>query len=731
MTSDSLAQTDEGDYNVRRIVSTPYGGPKMVMAMLSLMTSPTPTQISLYPLWQRLNEELSSTFDAHGVCAAIATEVAQFSGTTTVVGISNPLMTYFDVWIARPNGRLEQIRWENKKSSFPGMLAYNAAASLTKLSQPASEVIQSELWRLAHDSILFLPLPLDHHAYTAPTLLCLVDATPLCPITLENIQDLGRHVTVYLDRAALRHRSDRQEIEFATIYDITYSLTSTLDLNSIIAQLADPVRRSLDVESLSIGMIEPASGDILFVSQLMGPLFQSLPPIRLKPGQGIGGWVAQNAEPVIVNNVYTDTRFFSQSDRDSGFHTHSILCVPLVVETRVIGIVEAINKLHGNFTDHDLRLLRMVSAPLAVAIENARLHANVLAEERRVKAIFESMAEGMLTVNADGRITAANDSLLTLLHKEMNQIVGKQADQVIHVDNRQGFATLMEQVLQAEDDYPQLVCNVTLSGNGRSQVPVLISGAPILNDDDKVYEMIFVFSDLSQIREVERMRDDFFHGVVHELRTPLATILMYARLLREGRAKDDQAKADRFLGVIERESDRLQMMVRQMLQLAKLEASQIQRSAEPVNLNRLFDQLLPPMADQATEKGLTFIQRVQADLPPIHGVEETLYLIFKNLVENAIKFTLNGTVRIEGQVDGQMIQVRVKDAGIGIPKEAVPNLFRRFYRAQSAVERGIAGTGLGLHMVKEGVEKHGGTIEVQSAEGEGTTFTVRLPIAVR
>lgn len=702
--------------------------PKPFMNVLSPIGTP---DYALFTLWQRLDEELATTFDAHGVCAAIASEVAQFTQTTTVVGISNPQQGYFDVWVGRPNKRLEQTRWENKKASFPGLLAEGAAANITKLSQPAAEVIQSELWRLTRESLLYVPLPYPsrRHTHTAPSILCLVDPGQECPIHQDNITTLARHLTVYLDRAALRHRSDQQEVEFATIYDITYSLTSTLDLNAIIAQLSDPVRRSLDVESLSIGLIDTATSELIFVPQLMGPLFQNLPPIRLKPGQGIGGWVAQHGEPIIVNNVYTDKRFYSQSDRDSGFHTHSILAVPLVVENRVIGIVEAINKLHGDFTDHDLRLLRMVSAPLAVAIENARLHTSVLAEERRVKTIFESMAEGMLTVSAEGRITAANDSLLTLLHKQSNDLVGKLATEAIQTDAAQSFATFMGQILHTGEDFPQLTCNITRTGNGRSQVPVLISGAPVLNDDDELVEMIFVFSDLSQIREVERMRDDFFHGIVHELRTPLATILMYARLLREGRAKDDQAKEDRFLGVIERESDRLQTMVRQMLQLAKLEASHIQRSSELVHLNRLFDQLLPPMADQATEKGLTFVQRIQADLPPVQGVEETLYLIFKNLTDNAIKFTLSGTIRFEAQLDGQMIQVRVKDHGIGIPKEALPNLFRRFYRAQSAVEKGIAGTGLGLHMVKEGIEKHRGTIEVQSVDGEGTTFTVRLPIA--
>ncbi|MBK7178093.1 MAG: HAMP domain-containing histidine kinase [Chloroflexi bacterium] len=258
-------------------------------------------------------------------------------------------------------------------------------------------------------------------------------------------------------------------------------------------------------------------------------------------------------------------------------------------------------------------------------------------------------------------------------------------------------------------------------------MPVLISGAIIPDVVGQVREIIFVFSDLRQIREVERMRDDFFHGIIHELRTPLATILMYARLLREGKAPEKE-KADRFLGVIERESDRLQKMVRQMLQVAKLEARELQRSPEPVELNPLFEEMLPPLADQATEKGLAFSQRIEPGLPPVQGNRDTMYLIFKNLIDNATKFTMSGTIRVDAYHKAGWVYVVVKDQGIGIPKESLPNLFGRFFRAQTAVERGIAGTGLGLYMVKESVEHYKGTIDVSSAEGKGSTFTVRFPI---
>jgi signal transduction histidine kinase len=284
----------------------------------------------------------------------------------------------------------------------------------------------------------------------------------------------------------------------------------------------------------------------------------------------------------------------------------------------------------------------------------------------------------------------------------------------------------MEEVLTAEneDDYPQLAADVYRTAD--VCLPVLISGAPIKTDEGQVSETIFVFSDLRQIREVERIRDDFFHGIVHELRTPLATILMYARLIRTGKATD-QEKADRFLGVIERESDRLQKMVRQMLGLAKMEARELQRSYEPINLNAIFEDMLPQMADRATEKSLVFRQRVAADLPKVNGDIETFDLIFRNLLTNAIKFTLSGMVRFDAWSEDGDIFVKVQDEGIGIPEEALPNLFQRFYRTKTAVERGIAGTGLGLYMVKESVENYNGEIKVDSEIGKGTAFTVRLP----
>ena len=686
----------------------------------------TLTQTNIHHLWETLTAELTGIFDAHFVCATLGTEVAKQTNKKTVVGINDPGRHYFDVWVCDPQGGIEQSRWDPQRASFDPLINKGKAVYQDKYSLPPGQLVSSALWQLPRERILAVPMPLPGHSdpVTPPGIFCIIDPDDDCLLNTGNIEPLITNVTVFLDRAYLRQQAHRQNIEFGVVSDISFALTSPLSLQKIYEQLIDPVRRTLIVETISVGLIDPTSGDITFVQTLLGPMFVDLPPVRIKKGQGIAGWVAEHGQAVIINDVYSDTRFFARVDRQSGFRTNSMVCIPLQVEERMIGILQAINKKSGDFNEHDLRLLQAIGGPLAAAIENARLHSDVIAEKRRVETIINSMSEGLLTVNVDGLITRTNDALLTLLNAEDKTIIGQSANATIRL--RAGTLEAFRQdVLAADHEFPQLATDL-YQPDGET-VPVLISGASIPNVVGQISEIIFVFSDLRQIREVERMRDDFFHGIIHELRTPLATILMYARLLREGKAQDKE-KADRFLGVIERESDRLQKMVRQMLQVAKLEARELQRSPEPVELNPLFDEMLPPLADQATEKGLAFSQRIEEDLPPVQGNRDTFYLIFKNLIDNATKFTMSGTIRVDAFHKAGWVHVVVKDQGIGIPKESLPNLFGRFFRAQTAVERGIAGTGLGLYMVKESVEHYKGTIEVSSTEGKGSTFTVRFPI---
>jgi two-component system phosphate regulon sensor histidine kinase PhoR len=514
-------------------------------------------------------------------------------------------------------------------------------------------------------------------------------------------------------------------MEFAVISDINNVLSSTLDIQQIYQLLTGPIRQMLNVETLSIGLVEPVTGDIVFVESLLGPMFERLPPVRLKRGQGIGGWVAEHQEPVIINNAYSDQRFFSGVDRRSGFRTHSMICIPLQVDDRAIGIFQAINRKSGQFTDHDLQLMQALGGPLAAAIENANLHADVRAEKRRTETLFAGAAEGLITVNLEGIITRANSAFATLVGLPDDEVVGLSLRDLFRA--RKGeIDQLIRRTALADKNGAELALEYNRGGD--QPLPLLITGAPVPDDTGKAGELIFVLSDLTQIQEVERMRDDLFAGIIHELRTPLATILMYSRLLQEGRANQPD-RAARFLGVIERESDRLQRMIRQMLDIAKIEAREMRRSPEPVHLNLLFDMVLPPMADRAIQKGLLFRQRIEPDLPPVLGDVEAYTLALNNLLDNAIKFTPSGSVQVAATKTNDTVTIEIGDDGIGIPAGSIKSLFRQFYRTQTAVERSLAGSGLGLYMVKESLRNYNGSIEVKSTLGKGSVFTIKLPVA--
>ena len=683
-------------------------------------------EVDLSALWQDVLADLRDVFDVHFVCASFSYHVARHTSTRALVAVADSEANCYNVWLTEVSGITTQYQWKKEEAGFENLLPYTHPTLLEKLERPAVELISSRLWLEARERLLAASMSPDERSLNAfpPALLILMDPLDdaIATGTIQQITDL---MCVFLDRASLRQEVDRRKVEFSVISDVSRALSSTLNVQQIYQLLTGPIRQTLTVETLSIGLVEPVTGDIVFVDKLLGPMFERLPPVRLKRGQGIAGWVAEHQEPVIINNAYSDQRFFSGVDQRSGFRTSSMICIPLKVNERTIGVLQAINRQFGQFTNHDLELMQGLGGPLAAAIENANLHADVLSEKRRIETLFASMSEGLVTVNRDGVITKVNSAFATLWMTEIDELIGRPLRELAHTTKGQ-IDSLINRVMTQSEPNVHLAADITRP-NGRA-LPMLISGAPVQDETGAVQEAIFIFSDLTQIREVERMRDDLFQGIIHELRTPLATILMYSRLLREGTARDPD-KAERFLGVIERESDRLQRMIRQMLDLAKQEAREMQRNPEPVWLNPVFDELLPLLADRAVQKGLLFRQRIETDLPPVMGNRDVLDMAIKNLLENAIKYTPSGSVQIAAWQENGSVLVEVMDEGIGIPPEGINNLFKRFYRAQSAVERGIAGTGLGLYMVKENLRNYNGQIAVQSTLGKGTTFTVRLPVA--
>jgi signal transduction histidine kinase len=231
-----------------------------------------------------------------------------------------------------------------------------------------------------------------------------------------------------------------------------------------------------------------------------------------------------------------------------------------------------------------------------------------------------------------------------------------------------------------------------------------------------------------RLRELDRLKDEFIALVSHELRTPLTSIRGYTELLLDGEAGELTDDQRQFLAVVERNSHRLLHLVGDLLFLAQIEAGKLALDVDALDLGAVASESVEAARPAAEEKDVT-LTLATGPAPPLAGDRARIGQLLDNLVSNAVKFTPSG-----GRVDVRVSSLRkravleVRDSGIGIPAGERQFLFQRFFRTSTATEQAIQGTGLGLAISKAIVEAHGGQIEVESEEGVGTTFRVKLPL---
>ncbi len=245
-------------------------------------------------------------------------------------------------------------------------------------------------------------------------------------------------------------------------------------------------------------------------------------------------------------------------------------------------------------------------------------------------------------------------------------------------------------------------------------------------DQDRSAGLVLVFHDITELRRLEQVRKDFVANVSHELRTPITAIKGYVEALRDD-PKVDLEQRRRFLEIIETHTDRLNVIITDLLLLSKIESGQIPLQQQGVELAPLLNRTLSLFSHQIDRKRHKIVMDIPTTLPLVLGDAERLGQVFSNLLDNAIKYTPDqGTLTITMVENGGMIEIHIDDTGIGIPEADLSRIFERFYRVDKARSRELGGTGLGLAIVKHLVEAHCGTVAAAN-RGRGTRFTVGFP----
>jgi two-component system sensor histidine kinase VicK len=351
---------------------------------------------------------------------------------------------------------------------------------------------------------------------------------------------------------------------------------------------------------------------------------------------------------------------------------------------------------------------------------NATL-AKINSEKNKLEAILKNMADGLLALDTEGRIILANHAAIEMLSIKPEDVGEKTYDEIILNFSKE----LLHDKIKANCLLGRHHDTVEKSGHVYD-----IRYDRFKDENDKDAGMVVIFLDVTEQHKLENMQRDFVANVSHELKTPLTTIKSYTETLLDTEI-DDRETTVGFLSIIDEEADRMNRLVRELLQLSKLDYKQEKWFKKETNLVNVVKAAMTKVEITATNKGITINRHFDPKQNIMAVIDrDRVDQVLLNILSNSIKYTKEGgTIVVDILEDGGMARVTIEDNGIGISEKEIPRIFERFYRIDKARSREMGGTGLGLSIARQIVEEHKGAISVKSKLGEGTKVTISIPMS--
>ena len=345
-------------------------------------------------------------------------------------------------------------------------------------------------------------------------------------------------------------------------------------------------------------------------------------------------------------------------------------------------------------------------------------------EKNKLETILKYMADGLIAVDLSGRIIHINPAACDMLgYSRGEDLTGSAYNDVL---GRYGSETEFDHIVEScREEGSQ----GTFDMDGRIYA---MRYDRFKDENGSDIGIIMIIQDITESQQLENMQTDFVANVSHELKTPLTNIKSYTETLLDG-ALEDRETSKHFLGIIDSEADRMNRLVKDLLQLSRMDNGKTNRNFKESNVIALLSTAVAKMEVAAENKHqqLNVLYDRGADIRAMVD-RDSFEQVILNVLSNAIKYTDDGgRIDVDAVEHGNSVRISVKDTGIGIPPEALPRIFERFYRVDKARSRAMGGTGLGLAITKQIVEEHGGTIEAESREDDGTKFIITLPLAAR
>lgn len=404
--------------------------------------------------------------------------------------------------------------------------------------------------------------------------------------------------------------------------------------------------------------------------------------------------------------------------------------LPLIARQRVVGVLFIFRGYAGIFSSNDYTLLSSFANQAAIAVQNAQFYRQIREEKTRLDALLDTLADGVLILNAHNRIERFNPAMARMVGGLPEQIDNQPHEAILRWARKLEGLTLE----QAESDgWPQTPhAHLYVEGDlkrldDQPPLPVGVTYAPLMSSEGSLINIIATVRDITRYRQAEELKSTFISIVSHELKTPVALIKGYVGTLRREDAQWDPAIVQDSLEVIEEEADHLARLIEDLLDASRLQAGGMALKRAEVSLPDLARRMATRLQTQTQRHTITV--DFPADFPIVVADEGRLEQVITNLINNAIKYAPEGEIAIRGQVRQDGVMVCISDHGPGIAPEDIPHVFDRFYRAAD-MARSTKGAGLGLYLARAIIEAHNGRIWVDTAPGEGVRMCFSLPVAV-
>lgn len=544
-------------------------------------------------------------------------------------------------------------------------------------------------------------------------------------------KELERYRLVVADLQAKISRLEEELSAATTMAEVPAVVISQPELRQTLSRLIKKVAMIVQAEKVVIMLYNAEAGELQVLQPALGVTEEQAAQLTLRPDQGVSGIVFTTKKSVMYNDALSDPR--TDKEKVALLRIRNGITVPLtiqqrdeeerVIEERVIGVMHVFNKRYEqDFNDDDVRLLEMLADQAAAVISNAQMYIELTEKKQELEETLESIHAGVIVVNPRRILRLINPAACRMLGLEpTSTFVGRPIQEVIH---EKAVLDLFEETFKQNKE----ITKELSFDNGRH---IYQAETSIMGDENgEQHSVVAIFNDITEIRQVERMKTAFVSTVSHELRTPLTSIKGFiATLLDDKEGIYDEETRMEFYQIIDSECDRLTRLINDLLNVSRIESGRgLEIILTEVNLAEIAEKVTK--AQQAYTDRHQVYSTIPEDFPKIMADADKVTQILDNLVGNAVKYSPNGgKVVVSAEDEGETIRIDVSDEGLGVPEHHREKIFERFHMVDDDVDhKAVKGTGIGLYLVRHLARAHGGDVWLAYSEvGKGSTFSVRLP----